>query len=708
MPRKPCAELTLDSPLSTLPGVGPAIEGRLAAHGLSCVEDLLLLTPRRYSDRRENTPWHALSAGEELTIEGVVVRLSRPRGRRGRQLRLALAPEKKGTPRLWCHWYRHPPKLDGEHKGELLRVVGVPRDEAGQLVMSHPEIVAAESPEVVAIYPALEGIAPRSLRRWIGRAMAEDLVLHDPVPRRVLADLHLPGRSASLRRVHQSEPSSQATAAELQELSANVHPARRRLVFEELYLLAFAAALRRRKWRQREARVCALSAAERRRFAETLPFALTGEQRRALGEIWQDMGSVRPMLRLLQGDVGSGKTIVALGACLAAAANGARAALLAPTAALAQQHYATLSPLCDALQISLGLLSGQQARGAALGAQIVVGTHALLGREAELHPLGLVVVDEEHRFGVRQRETLGRHGELVAHRLVMSATPIPRSLALALYGDLDTSRILERPGGRGEVETRRLPQAVVSSGSEAAVRLGERLRAGEQAFVVCPLRSPSAAVEAADVKTAFTRLRAIFPDSSAAFVHGGLDAAEREDTMRAFLAGKIQLLVATTVVEVGIDAPLAQVMVVEHAERFGLAQLHQLRGRVGRHQPGALCLLLSSPAEGAKAAQRLAALEGSSDGFALAEEDLRQRGPGEILGQRQAGMPLLRLADLRRGEHVELMEQAQQQARRALAEDPEQLEGASREALRAIRRRWGEGLCVAEAPIVLASTGGDG
>ncbi|MBW2733656.1 MAG: ATP-dependent DNA helicase RecG [Deltaproteobacteria bacterium] len=693
------SSLTLDSPLNSLPGIGPILQARLAAQGVLQVEDLLLLSPRRYSDRRDNTAWEALKVGEEATVEGVVVRLSRPRGRRGRQLHVALAETKRDVPRLWCRWYRHPPTLDAKDKHKVLRVCGVPRDEDGQLVMSHPEIVGADEPGVIAEYSALGGIPGRSLRRWVGDALAGPLRVSDPIPPQVLEVLNLPTRSEALRVVHQRGPTTEPSLTTLSRLSAGEHPAARRLAFEELYLLALAAALRRRAWRQGRAKVCHFSLEAREHFIASLPFTPTREQEQALGEIWSDMECSAPMLRLLQGDVGSGKTLVAFGACLAAVAGGARAVLLAPTAVLARQHYATLCPLCHPQQLRLGLVTREVEEGAGFRGDIVVGTHSLLNREADLQPLGLVVIDEEHRFGVHQRQALGQRGEEVAHRLMMSATPIPRSLALTLYGDMDSTVLAHGPPGRQPVETRRFGQGTISAGSEAAWVLGRRLEAGEQAVVVCPLRAPSPQMELADATTAAARLVGMFPACAVGLVHGGLHRRQRETVMQAFIAGETQLLVATTIVEVGVDAPFAQVMVVEHAERFGLAQLHQLRGRVGRRQPGALCMLLAAPEPGSRADERLTALVDSTDGFLLAEVDLWQRGPGEMLGAQQAGMPQLRWANLRRDADQALMESARCQARWALAEDPLQEQNPGREAHECIRRRWGEHLLVAGALI---------
>ncbi len=689
-----------EAPTTALEGIGPALQQRLAARGLHTVEDLLYLLPLDYEDRRRVTPLNqAGGRAGRITVRGTVARrrFRRTRGR-GRMLELWLADGVDAAPALHAIWFRCNPGLAAAlPKGVSVLLTGQVRESGDLPQMAHPDFVQDPdgdgSAGICPRYPEVEGVAPARLRRAIGQACREFLpALPDGVPARVAHELGLPTQAAALAALHLqgAEPADE----ELAQLARGDHLAHRRLALDEHFSLQLAVARRERRWGDRAAPPCRPGSGHDAALRRCLPFSLTAAQERTLGEIRGDMQQPRPMHRLLQGDVGSGKTAVAFGAAWAALAVGKQAAIMAPTEILARQHYQVLDPWCRRLDRRAALLTASTtgaAREALLAAaaggsvDLLVGTHALLSEQVSLPQLALAVVDEQHRFGVDQRARLrqqGPGGEL-PHLLVMTATPIPRSLALTVYGDLDLSLLDEKPPGRRPAQTRVFRGA---ERNEAYGLVERQLAAGQQVFVVCPLVEASDALAVADATGTAAALRERLGAAGVGLVHGRLAARERDDTMTAFRRGELRLLVATTVIEVVIDVPQAGVMVVEHADRFGLAQLHQLRGRVGRGEELARCLLLTDAEPDSAAHRRLEVLASTPDGFEVAEADLRLRGAGEAFGTRQWGEPRLRFACL--AHDLEVLLQARQAAREVVGRDAGLVLAEHQQAREVMERRW--------------------
>jgi ATP-dependent DNA helicase RecG len=562
------------------------------------------------------------------------------------------------------------------------RVVSGKLDRFGaELQMTHPDYIlapddAAEMPRVEPIYPMTTGLTPKVLGKAVRAALTRLPELPEWIDAAYLKRHGWPDWKVAVLAVHQPESE--------QDLWADT-PQRQRLAFDELLANQLALALVRLRQRRQPGRKTVGDGRLQKKAVAALPFALTQSQARSIGEIQADMASGSRMLRLLQGDVGSGKTVVALLAMLTAAEAGAQAALLAPTEILARQHFATIEPLAVAAGVKVALLTGRDkasARAAVLeglasgDVTLAVGTHALFQEDVAFRDLALAVVDEQHRFGVHQRLMLAAKGQ-AADVLVMTATPIPRTLMMTAYGDLDVSRLLEKPAGRQPIDTRAVPLERL----EEVVGAVERaIRRGTRVYWVCPLVEESEAVDLAAAEARHAHLQQLFGER-VGLVHGRLKTAAKDKVMADFAAGRTQILVATTVIEVGVDVPAASVMVIEHAERFGLAQLHQLRGRVGRGSERSTCLLLYQAPLGETAKARLNILRETDDGFRIAEEDLRLRGAGELLGTRQSGMPEFRLADL--AVHGELLAAARDDARLITERDPE-LADARGQALRVL------------------------
>lgn len=548
--------------------------------------------------------------------------------------------------------------------------------------MAHPDFIlrpedAAELPTFEAIYPLTEHLSNKVLTQAIAKALDRVPVLPEWLDDAFKAKAHWPSFKPALNLVH--------APASAGELSTNT-PARQRLAYDELLANQLALGLVRLKLKRGAGHSLVTTGALTRIIKKNLPYSLTSAQERALGEIAADMAKGERMLRLLQGDVGSGKTIVALLSLLIAVECKKQGALMAPTEILVRQHYGTIAPLAAAAGVVVTLLTGRdknEARRdkladiAAGRAQLIIGTHALFQDEVSFADLGLAVIDEQHRFGVHQRLALSAKGRNPAHLLVMTATPIPRTLTLAHYGDMDVSRLDEKPPGRKSVQTRAVPTSRLD---EVIGAVGRALTRGERVYWICPLVEDSELVDAMAAEARFEGLRAEFTDR-VGLAHGRMKAAERDRAMADFKAGRSQLLVATTVVEVGVDVAEATIIVIEEAQRFGLAQLHQLRGRVGRGDKPGHCLLLYRPPLGAIAKARLKILRETDDGFRIAEEDLRLRGAGELLGIKQSGLPPFRFAVL--PEHESLMATAQDDARLILAVDPD-LKTKRGEALRTL------------------------
>jgi ATP-dependent DNA helicase RecG len=662
-----------DGGIAGWPGVGAQLAGRLAKLDIRRPQDLWLHLPLRYEDETRLTPIAAAREGAAVQIEGEVVSsevVLRPR----RQL-VARVRDASGT--LVARWLNFYPSQQRQlAPGRRVRLFGELRGGFFGAEMIHPRVRPVEPGEplpdaLTPVYPTTAGLAQPVLRRLVARAI-EALPDDELLPGDVLAALRLPSFADALRVLHRPPPDVDAAA-----LVERKHPAWRRIKFEELVVqqisLRRAYLARRSKAAPALAPHGPLAAA----LLRALPFALTGAQARAVAEIARDLAAPHPMQRLLQGDVGSGKTIVAALAMLQAADAGRQAVLMAPTEILAEQHWAKLGNWFAALGVELAWLTGSRAkrerdadlaRLAAGEVLLAVGTHALIEDPVALPRLALAVIDEQHRFGVRQRLALREKAEGGAspHLLMMSATPIPRTLAMTHYADLDVSVLDELPPGRTPVLTKLVSDA---RRDEVIGRVRAACAHGHQAYRVCPLIVESAALQLQTAEDTFATLAAALPELKVGLVHGRLKAADKSAVMAAFAAGDIDVLVATTVIEVGVDVPNASLMVIEHAERFGLAQLHQLRGRVGRGTAESVCILMFSTPLSQSARARLKVIYEHADGFAIAREDLRIRGPGEFVGARQSGVPLLRHADLEAD--AELIEPARVLAERLLAHAPQ-------------------------------------
>jgi len=676
----------LRSPVQYLKGVGPRRAERFERLDVHTGEDLLYHLPHRYEDATTVTPIGSLETGDEATVLARVVSKGVISTRGG--LRIFRAVLRDGSGLIEAAWPGQPWLDRSIDKGDLLLASGPVRFFHGRQLQprEHTVVSGAEDEEtagqVFPVYPATEGLSHRQIRRIVDQNL--DDLLEEVREREVFGEelrreLAMPRLDRALETLHR--PS---------DLDA-VEPARRRLAYEELFFLQLLHARSRARREAAEEGVAFDGPPElSRAFLEVLPFELTGAQRRAWDEIRGDMESPRRMYRLLQGDVGSGKTVVAAAAMLRAVESGHQAALMAPTELLAEQHVRTLRELMEPVGVRPMLLTGSVTgaeRSEVLDrlrdgeGRVVVGTHALIQEGVAFRSLGLAVVDEQHRFGVEQRRELRDAGG-ASDTLVMSATPIPRSLALTLYGELDLSVIDEMPPGRKPVVTAlRGPEK-----REAAFAwLEEQLEAGRQAYVVYPLVEESDAVEARSATAMHEELRERFARHRVGLLHGRMSGEEKDAVMRRFLAGEVELLVATTVIEVGIDVPDATVMLVEEGERFGLAQLHQLRGRVGRGAEQSYCVVFHS---GEGIPERLAAFASTNDGFELARVDLRLRGQGDLFGREQHGLPQLRFADLDRD--AGLVSHARARARATVADDPDLSRPEHRTIANRLTERYGD------------------
>jgi ATP-dependent DNA helicase RecG len=662
--------------VTVLPGIGSQLAKLFERLAGPLVVDLLWHLPSGIVDRRSSPPIKELQPDQIVTI-AVRVEAHQP-GRGPRPYRVICAD---ATGRLTLTYFN----VKGDYLARLLPV-GADRVVSGRVEfyngapqIAHPDLVLRPDEldrlkPIEPVYPLTAGLVPRLVQRAVATALDRAPDLPEWIDPHLGERRLWPAWAEAVRRVH--SPTSEA------DLSPT-EPARERLAYDEVFASQLAVALVRALRRREQGRAIVGSGALTGRVEKGLGFALTGAQRMAIAEIAADMAQPRRMMRLLQGDVGSGKTVVALLAMLAAVENGGQAALMAPTEILARQHHATLQRHAAAAHVEIGLLTGREkgrARASMLASlasgltPVVVGTHALLQPDVEFRDLALVVIDEQHRFGVEQRLALSAKGR-DADTLLMSATPIPRTLMMTAYGDLDVSRLTEKPPGRRPVDTRTV---ALERLDDVVAAVGRALGQKAKVYWICPMVEES---ESADLAAAEERHRALAPlaPGRVGLVHGRMRAHDKDNAMAGFAGGEIDLLVATTVIEVGVDVPDATVMVIEHAERFGLAQLHQLRGRIGRGDKPSTCLLLYQSPLGAVAKRRLEILRETEDGFRIAEEDLRLRGAGEVLGTRQSGLPSLRLADL--AAHEELIAIAHDDARLVLERDP-QLESERGHALR--------------------------
>ncbi len=669
--------LRLDQmPTTSLKGVGIQLAGKLAKLGLHNLQDVIFHLPNRYLDRTRITPIGALQPGTDVVVEGEVKGCDVVFGRR-RSL-LCRIQDNTGTLTLRFYHFSAAQK-NNLQPGTRLRCYGEPRRGASGLEIYHPEYQfldrqpAPLETALTPVYPTMEGITQQRLRAITGQALANlsEYSLSELLPSCIDQEQKISLIDA-LRYLHRPPPD-----ADLQQLATGSHPSQQRLAFEELLAHQISMLRLRQQVQKQPAKTLTAGSALRDRLSKLLPFALTGAQQSAIADILADLQQPYPMLRLLQGDVGSGKTLVAAMAVLQAVASEQQAAVMAPTEILAEQHLNNFQSWLSPLGIETVLLTGKvkgKARQRVLSliedgsAQVAIGTHALFQDEVRFQRLALTVIDEQHRFGVHQRLALRDKGDdgLTPHQLIMTATPIPRTLAMSAYADLDCSVIDELPPGRTPVNTVLIDQ---QRRPEVIARIREACSSGRQAYWVCTLIEESDVLAAQAAEATADELHLMLPELRVGLVHGRLKPAEKTRLMAEFKQGDIDLLVATTVIEVGVDVPNASLMIIENPERLGLAQLHQLRGRVGRGSAESHCVLLYSSPLSQQGRARLQTMRQTNDGFKIAEKDLELRGPGEVLGTRQTGELNLRIADLQRDAH--LLPAVKKAAAQLLSETPE-------------------------------------
>jgi ATP-dependent DNA helicase RecG len=666
--RQPTPAEVLATPVEFVRGVGPQRAALLARLDVRTAADLIFLFPRDYEDLSDRREIAGLVEDHVQTIRGEVVEIDTRSGGFGKSVVGVLV--RQGSDYLRALWFNQPFMRDKFHEGQHVLLSAKPRFKGGRWEMAHPRVTWLDGEEdqpemrLLPLYPLTEGLTQYQVRRMVASALEHHgHVLEEVFSDELLRQYDLMPLAEALPAIHSPQDAGQLARA------------RRRFVFQELFILQLAVTARR--WQHQvgfRAPALVASADINARIKRLFPFEWTAGQQAAIAEVAADLASETPMNLLLQGDVGSGKTVIAVYAMLVCVARGYQAVLMAPTEILARQHAETLSSLLKASRVRYLLLVGgmtAREREAALAdiaagkIDLVIGTHAVVQEDVRFAKLGLVVIDEQHKFGVRQRAAL-RQGESSPHYLVMTATPIPRTISMTLFGDLEITTLREMPAGRQEVRT-----YVVQPGEQPRwwqfVR--EKLRAGRQTYIVAPLVDESEKIAAASVAEAFERLtNGELADFRVGIIHGRMSPAEKEEAMAAFRTGKTHVLVSTSVIEVGVDVPNACIMVIDSPERFGLAQLHQLRGRVGRGTLAGFCAVLVSEELSEQARSRLAAFAATSDGFELAEMDFQLRGPGDLFGTQQHGLPPLRIADLRR-DHA-ILEEARREAKQLFSADP--------------------------------------
>ena len=665
-----------------LQGVGNAAAALLEKLNIFTTDDLLFHLPRDYEDRSTIVPMNQLQVGRSYLLEGNVASMDMPPGKR-KSMAILLQDESGKVTLRFYHIYKG--LIDRAKPGNRLRVFGEVRVGARGLEMYHPEIqlITTHTPlpqtQLTAIYPATEGLTQPKIRDYIQQALQHHA---DNLPE-LLPEKFSNGYAMkqALEYIHHPP-----VDANMIQLAQGQHPAQQRLIFEELVSHQISLLTRRAYIQQISAPAFSSSKRFVKQLLAALPFALTNAQKRVSNEIVNDLKQNKPMLRLVQGDVGAGKTLVAGIAACHPLEEGWQVALMAPTEILAEQHYLNFKRWFEPLGISVSWLSGKQkgkARAAAEqtirdgSAQLVVGTHALFQDNVQFAKLGLVIIDEQHRFGVDQRLALRNKGgeQSTPHQLVMTATPIPRTLAMSAYGDLDTSVIDELPPGRTPIQTVTIP---LERREHVLQRIASNCEEGKQAYWVCTLVEQSETLDAQAAEATFQEIKERFPHLNIGLVHGKMKADEKQSVMQDFKDNKLQLLIATTVIEVGVDVPNSTLMVIENAERLGLSQLHQLRGRVGRGAQASFCVLLYKSPLSQNGQERLRIMRETNDGFLIAEKDLEIRGPGELLGNKQTGDMGFRVAKLERDEH--LLNQAHYVASQMLKDYPQQAE--------ALLKRW--------------------
>lgn len=684
----PNDNISASQSVTRLKGVGPRAVERLSRLGIYDVTDVLFHLPLRYQDRTRVVPIGSLKPGYQVVVEGEIDHSEIRFGRR----RTLLVHLSDGTGSLILRFFYFTAAQKANLvRGARLRCFGEVRKGQSRYEMAHPEYQAidadeppAEETTLTPIYPTTEGMHQLTWRSLTQQCLEllerKNVTLQELLPVQVLEHYQYPVLTDALRLLHRP-----GLGVDLHLLEDGGHPAQKRLAFEELVAHQVSLRLMRYQHRQHQAPALKGAANVQKKFLDQLGFKLTDAQQLTVSDIFKDLKRTHPMMRLVQGDVGSGKTVVAAMAALAAISSGYQVALMAPTELLAEQHRNNFSQWLSPMDISTGWLTGRlkgKARKSLLAeiengnCQMVIGTHALFQDDVNYHKLGLVIIDEQHRFGVHQRLALKQKGNVqVPHQLVMTATPIPRTLAMTAFADLDVSVIDELPPGRTPVST-----VVIADNrrEDVIVRVEEACKAGRQAYWVCTLVEESETLQCQAAEETANDLTLRLKNLKVGLVHGRLAAPDKEQVMQQFKNGELDLLVATTVIEVGVDVPNASLMIIENPERLGLSQLHQLRGRVGRGSVESHCLLMYHPPLSQQGQQRLAVMRETSDGFIVAQKDLELRGPGEVLGTRQTGEMQLKIADLLRDQ--EILPQAQHTAEQMIENYPEKA--------RALVQRW--------------------
>ncbi len=673
----------LQKPVTELKGVGPKMAENLSKIGIEKVQDLLFHLPLRYQDRTRVYPIGSTQHGQEVMIQGEVEHSEIVYRRR----RMMICTISDGTGSITLRFFHFSnAQQQALSRGTKISCFGEVRIGTNTREMVHPEYKILKSNNVITltealtpIYPTTKGLQQRSLLRLVGEAIAaieSAEGLNDLIPDQISQQYQLSSLQQALLTLHQ--PSAELSVAQLLE---RTHPSQQRLIFEEL--LAHHLSLRKLREQQKQAAGIPLNFTHQyfKKLMDALPFELTNAQKKVIQEINNDLKQAWPMSRLVQGDVGSGKTLVAAAAALSAIEAGYQVALMAPTEILAEQHTKSFSEWFEPLNLKVTMLSGKQKAApkrealeniATGSCHLVIGTHALFQNDVHFQKLGLIIIDEQHRFGVHQRLALrekGKHADFYPHQLVMTATPIPRTLAMTTYADMDYSVIDELPPGRTPVKT-----VVISNTRrpEIVERINSVCEDGAQVYWVCTLIEESEALQCQNAEETWELLKEALPDLNIGLIHGRMKSDEKEQIMTEFKAGNINLLVATTVIEVGVDVPNASLMIIENAERLGLAQLHQLRGRVGRGSRSSSCVLMYQSPLSQNGKRRLEALRNSNDGFEIAKIDLEIRGPGEVFGTRQTGELQFRIADLMEDQH--LLPNVQQAAEMILEQYPDNVE----------------------------------
>lgn len=675
--------LQIDTDVQYVKGVGPKLGEILHRRGILKVHDLLDYFPRTYEDRRAVRQIQSLVPDQLVSIKAHVVKIrSIPMGKSKRRIWEVVVGDSSG--RIGCKYFRVPYKgyFERFEPHQEVRVIGKVTKYRGTVEFHHPDIhpikdEEEDENELIPIYPEIEGLSSAKISRLIKQTL--DLQVPEILPAKIREKFQLLTLPQAIREIHQPP-------RELGDLYLKFRaPAQRRIIFDEFFLIELHLAQRRQGIEKEKSRPISAQGTLPEKLKSSLEFELTRAQLRVYDEIRHDVEKATPMHRLVQGDVGSGKTLVALMAATYAAEAGHQTALMAPTEILAEQHYQNATRRLSPLGIKVGLLTSQvkgKDREALLDSLrtgeigICIGTHALIQDDVEFKDLALVIVDEQHRFGVEQRNRLRQKG-LSPHFLVMTATPIPRTLAMTVYGDLDVSVIDELPKGRQAIVTRKTFQ---SKRPQVMEFIRDQIKSGRQAYIVYPLIEESETLDLKNALEEYEKIKKEFSDFRVGLLHGKMKTKEKDETMAQFRSGEIQVLVATTVIEVGVDVPNANIMLIEHAERFGLSQLHQLRGRVGRGAYKSYCILMLGYALSEDSAKRAEIMESTTDGFKIAEADLELRGPGEFLGTKQSGLPGFKIANLVRD--VQILQEARQAAFELAQSDPE-LKRPENEALRA-------------------------